>query len=330
MAFIIAIQPDSQQAALLVGALKKFRDLDVLVVESTDAALSAVDERVPDVVLVHPFIDPGDDVHLRAYLRASPPAAHVQVLTIPALGPLHPSARVPQSSERLKEKSRQARPAASDSRFLSADVLGYASWVYALCVGAESRPSRQLHEMNVQLMPIGCDPRLFASDVLGYVSLAYSLKQTVSERRAFEPQSDRRRAYRWSPYDVPWIASVEMPEGDLAALVDLSSGGALLLTERRPGRALFTSSVPQAADHRALTLRLTSGEELRIAGQVIRCSVGSREEKSGLYEVAFRFDDSADAFIPASPDCSAPAAEAARMLAAGPLSSALTTIRRIA
>jgi PilZ domain len=261
MAFIIAIQPDSQQAATLLRALNELPDLEVVVVRSKDGALAVVDERVPDIVLVHPFFDPGDDEHLGAYLRSRPPAAHVQVLTIPTLWASRDVPTVPRLFERLRRKTVRATPAE-------------------------------------------CDPRLFATDVVGYLSWANKLKQTVNERRVFEPlrQSDRRRGHRWSPCDLPWVASAQMPGDELAALVDLSSGGALIRTEQRPGRELFRSDIPQSATRRSLTLRLRSGEEVHIAGKVIRCCVAPREDKTGLYEVAFRFDNSADAYIPAAPD----------------------------
>jgi hypothetical protein len=263
MAFIIAIQPDSQQAGTLLRALNELRDLEVVVVESTEAALALVDERVPDVVLVHAFFDPDDDLYLGAYLRSRPRAAHVQVLTIPTLGVSRDVATAPRLFERLR---------------------------------GNTEP----------ITPVECDPRLFASDVVRYVSWADELK-TLNERRAFESprQSDRRRAYRWSPHDLWWVASVQMPGGELAALLDLSSGGALVRTGQRPGRALFKSGVPEAAAHRDLTLRLISGEEVRVGGQVMRCCVAPSEEKIGLYEVAFRFDRSVDAYLPASA-CAAP------------------------
>jgi hypothetical protein len=259
MRFIIAIQPDSQQAATLLRALNELRDLEVVVVESTAAALSLVDERVPDVVLVPALYDPSDADYLGAYLRSRPHAAHVQVLTIPSLWASRDVATAPRLFERLSGKTERITPAEGD-------------------------------------------PRLFASDVVGYLSWADELKQTVNARRVFEPprQSDRRRAYRWSPHDLWWVTSVQMSGSELAALLDLSSSGALVRTKQRPDRTLFRSGVPQAAAHRGLTLRLISGEEVHVGGEVIRCCVAPSEDKIGLYEVAFRFEDSVAAYLPAS------------------------------
>jgi hypothetical protein len=259
MGFIIAIQPDSQQAGTLLRALNELRDLEVVVVESTDAALALVDERVPDVVLVPALYDPGDADYLGAYLRSRPHAAHVQVLTIPSLWTSRDVATAPRLFERLRGKTKRITPAEGD-------------------------------------------PRLFASDVVGYLSWADELKQTVNAPRVLERprQSDRRREYRWSPHDLWWVTSVQMSGSELAALLNLSSSGALIRTEQRPDRTLFRSGVPQAAAHRGLTLRLISGEEVRVGGEVIRCCVAPSEDKIGLYEVAFRFEDSVDAYLPAS------------------------------
>jgi hypothetical protein len=60
---------------------------------------------------------------------------------------------------------------------------------------------------------------------------------------------------------------------------------------------------------------LMSGDQLRIAGQVIRCCVAPSEGKIGLYEVAFRFDNSADAYIPAASDSTTPGDHEASMVA---------------
>lgn len=269
MAFIIAIQRDSQQAATLRQVLNEVSDVELLVVDSKDAALEAVDGRVPDVVLLDPFIDPGDDEHLVGYLRSHPSAAHVQVLTIPTLAAPREDTTEPRRFGRRRRKTAKVTPAE-------------------------------------------CDPRLFASDVAGYVSWANTIKETVEERRAFgSPRPwDRRHATRWSPDALPWVAAVRMPEGEMAALVDLSSGGALVRTWQRPGRALFGRGDLDAEAQRSLRLRFQSGEEVRIAGQVVRCRVASNDDKNGLYEVAFRFDHSVDAYVPVSSGSIAPGGEA--------------------
>jgi hypothetical protein len=48
-----------------------------------------------------------------------------------------------------------------------------------------------------------------------------------------------------------------------------------------------------------MTLHLTSGEKIQVAGRIIRCQVGSTENGAPRYDLALRFDESIDLFLPA-------------------------------
>ena len=85
MALVLAIEPDSVQADALRHLLRTRADTEVVVVESTDAAVAAVDERVPDLVLVGALLSPRDEDPFIAHLRTLPDAGHLQTLTIPHL-----------------------------------------------------------------------------------------------------------------------------------------------------------------------------------------------------------------------------------------------------
>ena len=85
MALVLAIEPDSVQADALRHLLRTRADTDVVVVGSTDAAVAAVDERVPDLVLVGALLSPRDEDPFIAHLRTLPDAGHLQTLTIPHL-----------------------------------------------------------------------------------------------------------------------------------------------------------------------------------------------------------------------------------------------------
>ena len=60
-------------------------DTDVVVVGSKDAAVTALDQRVPDLVLVGALLSSRDEDALVAHLRTLPDAGHLQTLTIPQL-----------------------------------------------------------------------------------------------------------------------------------------------------------------------------------------------------------------------------------------------------
>ena len=86
MPFVLVIEPDSGHADTLQELLTRRPDTDVFVVTSKDAAVATVDERVPDLVLVHALMSPRDEDALIAHLRTLPDAGHLQTLTIPQLG----------------------------------------------------------------------------------------------------------------------------------------------------------------------------------------------------------------------------------------------------
>lgn len=85
MALVLAIESDAVQADPLRRLLRARADTDVVIVGSKDAAVSAVDERVPDLVLVGALMSPRDEDALIAHLRTLPDAGHLQTLTIPKL-----------------------------------------------------------------------------------------------------------------------------------------------------------------------------------------------------------------------------------------------------
>ena len=85
MALILAVQPDSAQARQLLHALHERMNAEVVVIETTDAALSVIDRRVPDLILLHALMLPAEEDYLIAYLRTLRNTDHVQTITVPQL-----------------------------------------------------------------------------------------------------------------------------------------------------------------------------------------------------------------------------------------------------
>ena len=87
MQLVLAIDADRRQADQL-AALVRGR-LAVELVQASDAgeALTALGERVPDLIMTSPLLSPFDEGVVAEYLRELGPAgAHVQTLRIPVLG----------------------------------------------------------------------------------------------------------------------------------------------------------------------------------------------------------------------------------------------------
>jgi hypothetical protein len=147
----------------------------------------------------------------------------------------------------------------------------------------------------------GCDPRMFASDVFHYLSRARTLKTEIDGRRVRErpAEEERRRAPRWLPTEVPWVSSVRLAAAERAELLDISSNGALLRSYGRPRLVTRTHESLKLGPRPEMTLHLTSGEKIQVAGRIIRCQVGSTENGAPRYDLALRFDESIDLFLPA-------------------------------
>src|SRR6476661_9985799 len=91
MPLILAIEPDRRQAAQLSVVVRKRVHAELILVETTERALDAIGNRMPDLVLVPALLSPQDDAALAAALRVIAAAAHVQMLTTPMFASVKPS-----------------------------------------------------------------------------------------------------------------------------------------------------------------------------------------------------------------------------------------------
>ncbi len=260
MDLILIVHPDRVQASSLQSRLREIAHAEVHVVDSKEAALAVIDEHIPDVLLLHDLISPAEEEHLIAYLSALPATTHVQAISIPVLK------SVPECE-------------------------GLAGFLF------RNRPRRSPKNETA-----GCDPDQFAADVVRYLNRARAIKSPIDAAGAGAPSSalDRRRAYRWSRLDVPWLSSVRLPAGESADLINISSGGSLVATHVRPELASLRRRAVDSRFPSALTFRLASGEEIRAAGRVIRCRPKTADQGHLVYEVAFRFDESVGFDLPGS------------------------------
>src|SRR5206468_8575750 len=84
---LLAIEPDASQARALEQVLAGRIGGKLLVVSSTEAALKALVDTIPDLVLVSPLLAPRTEDQFLAHLRAlGVDASHLQILSIPRFG----------------------------------------------------------------------------------------------------------------------------------------------------------------------------------------------------------------------------------------------------
>jgi hypothetical protein len=259
MSWLLVVQPDSVQADTLREALRAHISEDVVVVESLDDALSSIDHGIPDVILLPALIPAAVEDYLITYLDTIPGAGHVHVLGLP---------RLERSDNSVQRRAR--------SLF---------SWRRRQGLRAVGTP--------------GCDPEIFTQDVITYLAGARALKEEIellSAHEALSGRPERRSEPRFANYEVPWISFVRFGS-ERAALINVSSRGALLRTHTRPEHHFLRRSDPNVRERPRLTLELVSDREVHAIGRVIRC-VPLRTSARMQYEVAFSFDDSVGLYLP--------------------------------
>ncbi len=140
MSLILAIEPDRRQASQLKRLMKTCAGADLVLADTTELALEAIGDRIPDLVLVPALLSPQDDAALAMALRVIATAAHVQTLTIPVFA-----------------------TAAEPPRSSGGGVLGI--WRR----GRSQAPATE-----------GCDPAVFAEQIAAYLAEAEAAREALT------------------------------------------------------------------------------------------------------------------------------------------------------
>lgn len=126
MALIFAIEPDRQQADQLTKLVRRHTGAELVLADTTERAIGAIGDRVPDLVLVPALLSPQDDAALAEALRAIDGATHVQTLTIPILAA---HTRKPATSRILsifrRDEPVEASPGGCDPTVFAEQVVSY-------------------------------------------------------------------------------------------------------------------------------------------------------------------------------------------------------------
>lgn len=144
---VLAIEPDLRQAAIVKRVVKERVQAEVVVVDSRDAAIAAINAATPDVVLVSMLLSPRDEDDVIAHLRTLEGGAHLQTHTIPQLA--SSLGREEGEGGGLFSAFRRKKQAAS--------------------------------------VPAGCDPELFADEIRLYLQRAADKKREAAESGTVTP-----------------------------------------------------------------------------------------------------------------------------------------------
>jgi hypothetical protein len=164
---VLAVEPDLRQAAILKRVLKEQLRAELTLVDTRDAAIAAIDARVPDVILLTALLSPRDEDELFAHLRALDGAAHVQTHTIPQL-----AGTATDAPERSNGKG----------------MLG------------------RLRRQKADPEPIaGCDPAMFAEEVAAYLQRAAELRtqQAAPKKRVKAVKAEPAQQARHDTASAP-------------------------------------------------------------------------------------------------------------------------------
>ena len=153
MPLVLALEPDPRQAEALKTLVERRVSAEFLLADSKDAAIAAIAERVPDLILVTALLSPRDESELTDHLRSLDGAAHLQTLTIPLL-------------------SGVALPAPAKRR---------RGLFAALQRHVPDKPTA------------GCDPVVFADQIRSYLERAQELRAEAAEHRAVQRTSEAVR-----------------------------------------------------------------------------------------------------------------------------------------
>jgi hypothetical protein len=167
MPLILAIEPDRRQAAQLKRLVRGSVDADLVLADTTELALEAIGDRIPDLVLVPALLSPQDDAALATALRVIAAAARVQTLTIPVFaGSVAPTRGSGGGGVLAKWRRSREQPAS----------------------------------------PEGCDPGVFAEQIAAYLAEGAAVREAQNEAlEEYEPPVTQKIVEPFAAADEPTV-----------------------------------------------------------------------------------------------------------------------------
>ena len=154
MSIILAIESDRRQRDALTAVVRDRVRAELILADTTERALEAIGNRVPDLVLVPALLSPTDDAALAAALRVIAAAAHVRTLTIPVLAAQSASESRGGLFSRWRRGSTPQAADGCDPALFAEQIVAYlkeSAVERALFAEQEEQDLRQLSEVMEQL-----------------------------------------------------------------------------------------------------------------------------------------------------------------------------------
>jgi CheY-like chemotaxis protein len=206
MTRILAIEPNPERAQALRQLVHDRLGADVVLAESTAAAIAAMTKQAADLILTSILLPPNDDSQLTVFLRECDEASTVPVLLIPPV-----------------VKEHQVQPAEETwwSRLAHRNRRGSPPWPPYDAEAVAGRIRDAMEPMPWE--KIGPRPATVTALV------RFDKNATID---------GKPRAERWAHADLPWLSSVNLSTGREVKLLNISSSGILIDSEFKltPGR----------------------------------------------------------------------------------------------
>ena len=228
---ILAIEADSNRCRALTALVREHVKANLVVVASVRAAIDAIAEHTPDLIIAPTLLSPPDEAELLTHMKGLDTAPYIQMVTMPALDMLVDAPREQSRRPSLSGSVFYRRPVSPgfqcDRGMVAAQIvdgLGRARELrmeYAARLAFQEAASRAPRDSSLVLARSGSRDIAEASEAF--------IEQQLRDRT----RDERRVALRKSLGDVPWLSAIKLSWGPELQLINISSTGVLVETESK-------------------------------------------------------------------------------------------------
>ena len=273
---ILAIEPDADRGVRLRQLLRENLDTVLVLSTSAHAAITAMTETRPDLILTSTLLSANDEQDLVAHLRATPALRHLPVLTIPPV--FETPAADTRSTGLISRLLRRPQPQVLFPMYDIGFVI--------------TRIEEALEQSKIAVRQAEEEAEAAAEEQAEDAIVAAAAVENPAVdppiHSAWLSSGSTKRAQRWALSDLPWLSSVRLPWGQHLRLVNISSSGVLVESGVRLSPGSDT------------TFRI-GGPDLSLAvpARVVRCRVATVDSLGVKYETAAVFDQPVNELIAA-------------------------------
>ena len=248
---ILAIEPNAERGVRLRQLLRENLNTVLVISTSAHAAITAMTETRPDLILTSTLLSTNDEQDLVAHLRATPALRHLPVLTIPAV--VETPAAETRSTGLISRLLRRPQPQVLFPMYDFGAVI--------------TRIEEALEQSKLAARQAEHEAAVAEEQAEESIADVTAVESRVSDLAIDSPwlsNGSTKRAQRWALSDLPWLSSVKLPWGQHLRLVNISSSG------------LLVESGVRLAPGSDTTFRIGGPDlSLVVPARVIRCRVAT-------------------------------------------------------